>query len=185
MIRVRLTDQERAAVQQLRRDRTLSPAERDRVEMVLLSAEGWSPPQIATHLTCHPKTVRLVLKHFRDQGSASLRRRRPGPPPDTARRAQVLAALDALLDQDRTWTAAQLATALGEQNVALSTRQTRKYLKLVGAGWRRTARTLRHKQTPAQVAEATAELTALKKGRPLGRSGSSISTNAASVPASR
>jgi putative transposase len=185
MIRLMLSDQERAAVRDLRRDRTLTPAERDRVEMVLLSAEGWSPPRIARHLSCHAKTVRLVLTRFAEQGANSLRRRRPGPAPDTARRTQVLTALNGLLDQDRTWTAAQLAAALGEQGIALSARQTRKYLKLVGAGWRRTARTLRHKQTLEQVAQATAELDTLKKGRPAERSDSSISTNAALVPASR
>ncbi len=44
MLRLRLTPDERTAVQALRRDRTLTPAERDRVEMVLLSADGWSSP---------------------------------------------------------------------------------------------------------------------------------------------
>ena len=38
MIRVRLSDSERRAVQVLRRDPSLRPAERDRVEIVLLSA---------------------------------------------------------------------------------------------------------------------------------------------------
>src|SRR5215213_11313574 len=109
MIHLTFSEAERAAVQGLRRDRTLSPAERDRVEMVLLSDAGWSPPRIATHLHCHAKTVRLMLVRFREQGPASIRRRPPGPPPDPARRAQVTAALDALLAQDRTWTASQLA----------------------------------------------------------------------------
>ena len=76
MIRVTLTPDERAAVQRLRRDPSLSPAERDRVEIVLLSAAGWSPPGIAAHLGCHAKTVRLVLKRFRTAGSASRRRKR-------------------------------------------------------------------------------------------------------------
>jgi len=163
MIHLSLTDGERAAVQTLRRDRTLAPPERDRVEMVLLSATGWSPPRIAAHLGCHPVTVRAVLKRFRQVGAAGLRRGRPGPPPDTARRAQVTTALDQLLGQDRTWTAAQLATALGEDGITLSTRQTRKYLQRMGSRWRRTARTLRHKQDPDRVAQATVDLADLKK----------------------
>src|SRR5688500_14442397 len=122
MIRVMLPPDDRGAVQALRRDPTLSPAERDRVEMVLLSAAGRSPPATAAHLGCHAKTVR---------------RGRPGPPPDTARRERVTAALDALLGRDRTWTAAQLAAALGEQGIHLSTRQTRRYLRATGARWRR------------------------------------------------
>ena len=52
MLRLTLSDAERAAVQALRRDRTLSPAERDRVEMILLSEAGWSLPRIAAHLGC-------------------------------------------------------------------------------------------------------------------------------------
>ena len=47
-----------------------------------------------------------------------------------------LVALSTLLLQERTWTAAQLAAALREQAIALSTRQTRKYLKGMGARWR-------------------------------------------------
>ena len=163
MIHLTLTEPERAAVQALRRDRTLAPAERDRVEMVLLSDAGWSPPQIAAHLACHPVTVRSVLKRFPAAGMAGLRRARPGPPPDTARRAHITAALDGLLGEERTWTAAQLATALGAQGITLSTRQTRKYLQRMGSRWRRTVRTLRHKQDPARVAQATAELADLKK----------------------
>jgi putative transposase len=185
MIRLTLPDTDRDAVQALRRDSTLRPAERDRVEMVLLSAAGWSPPRIAAHLRCHAKTVRLVLVRFQADGLTSLRRRRPGPPPDVARRQQVEAALTTVLGRDRTWTAAQLAVALGEEfGIALSPRQTRKYLGRIAA-WRRTVRTLRHKQDPAKVERAKAVLTSLKKRPPPDGSASCTSTNAASVPASR
>jgi transposase len=170
MIRLTLTEEERAAVQALRRDRTLMPAERDRVEMVLLSVTGWSAPRIAVHLGCHAVTVRAVLKRFAATGVTGLRRRRPGPAPDAARRAAVTAALDALLGQDRTWTAAQLATALHDHGIHLSTRQTRKYLQAMGARWRRTVRTLKHKQDPARVAQAAAELAEFKKKPPRARS---------------
>ncbi len=184
MIRLPLTVDDGAAVQALRRDPTLSPAERDRVEMVLLSAAGWSPPRTARHLRCHPKTVRLVLRRFQEEGATSLRRHRPGPPPNAARRAQVEAALERLLDQDRTWTAAQLAAALTDVGIHLSPRQTRKYLSRIAA-WRRTVRSLRHKQDPAKAERAAAVLGALKK-RPLpDGSGSSTSTSVASRPASR
>jgi putative transposase len=163
MIRANLTIDNRNAVQALRHDATLSPAERDRVEMVLLSDAGWSPPRIAGHLNYHAKTVRLVLRRFRVQGLASLRYRRPGPPPDIIRREQVTAALDQFLGQDRTWTAAQLAEALAGVDICLSARQTLKYLGRMKAHWRRTARTLRHKQDPGRVEHARAQLDGLKK----------------------
>jgi transposase len=185
MIRVLLTPEQRAAVQALRRDPTLRPVERERVEMVLLSAEGWSPPRIARHLGCHPATVRQVLKRFAADGPAGLRRGRPGPPKDEARRRRVTAALDRLLAEDRTWTAAQLAAALGEQGIRLSARQTRKYLKLLGARWRRTVSTLAHKQDPERAARAARVLAGLKKSPRPGSSAWPTSTSAASAPASR
>ena len=150
-------------VRALRRDRTRRPAERDRVEMALLSAAGGSPPQIGRHRDCHPATVRQTLQRFATDGTTALRGRQPGPPRDPARRQQVCAALDRLLDADRTWTAAQLAGALRADGITLSTRPTRKYLKLLGARWRRTVRTLQHRQDPARVGRAQRVLANLKK----------------------
>ena len=111
-------------------------------------------------------------------------RRPPGVQPGDGAPA-VEAALHTLLDQDRTWTAAQLAAALNDEfGIALSARQTRKYLGRIAA-WRRTVRTLRHKQDPAKVERAKTVLGSLKKRPPPDASASSTSTSAASAPASR
>src|SRR5713226_7667076 len=106
MYRVSFSDSDRQAVQALRHDPTITLAERDRVEMLLLSDAGWSAPRIAAHLGACAKTVRLVVRRFAQAGVASIRRKRPGPPPDTAHRAALTQALTALLEQERTWTAA-------------------------------------------------------------------------------
>jgi len=185
MIRIHLTATQRAAVQAARRDPTFTPAERDRVEMIVLSAAGWSPPAIAQHLGYCTATVRTVLKAFVGTGVAGLRRQRTGPPQDVARREQVTAALDRLLAQPRTWTAAQLAVALPEEGIRLSTRQTRKYLQALGARWRRTVRSLHHKQDPARVERAERVLAHLKKGSGRASSNSPTSMSAASPRASR
>ncbi len=153
--------------------------------MVLLSDGGWRPPAIAQHLDYHAATVRHALKAYAAHGLAGLWHRRPGPPSDTARREQVTQALDRLLDQPRTWTAAQLAQALHADGIRLSTRQARRYLQGMGAKWRRTVRSLRHKQDPAQVERAKNVLAMLGKGRPRGGSSASSSMSAASVPVSR
>jgi len=185
MLHISLTSEEQATVERLRRLPTTAGPVRVRCQMLLLSAAGWSPPRIATHLAYHPHTVRAVLRRFQVRGVAGLTPDPPGPAPDTARTAQVTAALDQLLGQERTWTAAQLAAALGEQGIALSVRQTRRYLGRMGARWRRVQRTLAHKQDPARVATASHTLAALKKGQQPTASRSSTSTNAASVPANR
>jgi len=164
MLHITLTPDQHTELQALRRDARLSPADRDRVEMLALSAAGWRVPIIAEHLGYHPETVRRLLHRFPETGFAVVRHRPPGPGPDRARRARIEAALTRLLEQQRTWTAAQLAAALREHGIHLSARQTRRYLRHVAA-WRRSQRTLAHKQDPERVAHAKEELAFFGGGR--------------------
>lgn len=170
MLKTMLSEPDWQALQALRREPGLTPLERDRVEAVLLSAAGWSPPRIAAHLGRCVVAIRTALRRYETGGPDGLRQQRPGPPPALARRDTVTAALDRLLAEDRTWTAAQLAAALGERDgIVLSTRQTRRYLQAMGARWRRMQRTLHHKQDPQRVERAAAVLASLeKKGPPAG-----------------
>jgi len=163
MIHIRLDDTTRDELCRLRHA-NLSDTARDRLEMVLLSDAGWSPPRIARHLGCHPHTARAALKGFRDHGSAALQPQPPGPPPDRQRRQAVTARLTELLGQRRTWTSRQLAEAL-RPDIVRSARQVLRYLALLGARYRRTASTVRHKQDPAKVARAKRVLGGLKKKR--------------------
>ena len=162
MLRIKLSPAQRSELQELRRDKSLKPAERDRVEMVFLADAGWTVAQIAEHLECHPQTVRRLFARYEQARAAAIRHRPPGPEPDRARREQVEAALRSELARPRTWSSRDLATTLREHGIALSARQVRKYLRGMGARYRRTARTLAHKQDPARVAATTAELERLK-----------------------
>jgi len=164
MIRIQLDDATRTELQSLRRT-ALPPAVRDRLEMVFLSEAGWSPPRIADHLGYYPQTVRNLLHDFQQRGQPALYPGRPGPSPDAARRDQILGLLRDLLGQDRTWTSAQLAEALGPHGIALGGRQVRRYLGRLRAGYCRTASTLQHKQDPAKAERARAVLGGLKKKR--------------------
>ena len=164
MLRTSLTDSQRSELQTLRRT-DLAAVARDRLEMVLMSADGWSPPKIAAHLNRHPHTVRATLKGFAARGTQAFYPDAPGPDPDHARRAQVTGKLSELLGQDRTWTAKQLAEALGP-DIGIGHRQTRRYLGLLKAGYRRTAQTVAHKQEPQKVKRAQAVLSNLKKKLP-------------------
>ena len=161
MLRIHLTDTHRSELQALRRT-DLPAVARDRLEMVFLSDAGWSPPRIASHLGRHPHTVRAALKGFTDRGAAAFYPDAPGPDPDHARRATVTGKLSALLGQDRTWTARQLAEALGP-GAGIGHRQTRRYLGLLRAGYRRTAQTVGHKQDRKKVERAGTVLANLKK----------------------
>ena len=161
MLRTSLSDSQRLELQALRRT-DLPAASRDRLEMVLMSAAGWSPPTIAEHLHRHPHTVRAALKGFAARGTAAFYPDAPGPDPDHDRRATVTGKLAELLGQDRTWTARQLADALGP-DVGIGHRQTRRYLALLKAGYRRTAQTVGHKQDPKKVERAEAVLASVKK----------------------
>jgi putative transposase len=185
MLHVTLTSAERQAVERERHAAKTTTVVRVRCQMVLWSADGWSPPRIARHLSYHPHTVRAALHRFQACGLAGLAPDPPGPAPNTSRREQVVTALGQLLDQERTWTAAQLTAALREQGIVLSVRQVRKYLARLRARWRRTVRTLEHKQDPVRAASAQHTLGALKKGLQQGASPWRSSTNAASPPASR
>jgi transposase len=161
MLRTSLTDSQRSELQALRRT-DLSAVSRDRLEMILMSAAGWSAPKIAQHLGRHPHTVRAALKGFAARGTEALYPDAPGPDPDHDRRATVTGKLSELLGQERTWTARQLADALGP-DIGLGHRQTRRYLGLLRAGYRRTAQTVGHKQDPNKVQRAEAVLSNLKK----------------------
>lgn len=161
MLRIHLTDTQRSELQALRRS-DLPAVARDRLEMVFLSDAGWSPPRIADHLGRHPHTVRAALKGFDGRGAPAFYPDAPGPDPDHTRRAKVTGKLAALLGQDRTWTSRQLAEALGP-DIGIGHRQTRRYLALLKAGYRRTAQTGGHKQDPKKVERAEVVLAGLKK----------------------
>jgi transposase len=168
MIRIVLKDDARRQLDALRRT-DLPARERDRLEMVALSAAGWSPPRIAAHLGYCGHTVRAALRGFQARGTAALTPGRSGPPPDRERRDRVTGVLRDLLGQRRTWAAGQLAAALAPHGIAIGPRQVRRYLRLLGAGYRRTANSLRHKQDPAKVERAKVVLGNLKKKpRPAG-----------------
>lgn len=161
MIRIHLDDSTRDELRAMRRE-TLSPKVRDRIEMLTLADAGWSAPRIAEHLGRCGQTVRDLLKDFLARGAAALHPRRPGPPPDEARRGRVADELRSLLAEDRTWTSRQLGEALAGRGLVMGPRQVRRHLKRMRARYRRTASTLKHKQDPAQAERAGRVLANLK-----------------------
>ena len=168
MIRITLDDATRDELRALRRA-NLAPKVRDRIEMVTLSDAGWPAPRIAAHLGCHPQTVRDLLRAFLARGPAALYPFRSGPAPDLQHRGRVAGALTELLGEGRTWTSRPLSEALAGRGIALGPRQTRRYLKRLKAGYRRTTNTLKHKQDPAKAARAGRVLDNLREKAAAGR----------------
>jgi transposase len=153
MIRTKLDDATREQLQALRRE-PVPPKVRDRLEMALLSDAGWSAPRIAAHLGYCGQTVRDLLRAFLARGTDALYPFRTGLGPDVDHRDRVSDELRRLLAEDRTWTSRQLAGALAERGIVMGARQVRRHLKRLGARYRRTAPTLKHKQDPAKAERA-------------------------------
>jgi transposase len=166
IIRVELTPEQRAELNQRARARTLAPRLRDRLEMVRLSDLGQTIPQIAQMLGQHEQTVRKYLKAFLVDGFAALPDRPiPGRPP-TIRRAD-LDALGQLLDvaaaRGETWTAPRLRHWLAtERGVHISSDRLGVLLRRERLRWKRTKHSVRHKQKdPALQDAAKAHLESL------------------------
>ena len=101
----------------------------DRVWMVLLYDQDWSPARIGRELGYCAHTVRRVLKGYQARGQAVLHPGRAGRPPDLARRQQVESALRELLPQRRSWTSRQLSEALAAFGIRIKPRQVCAYLR--------------------------------------------------------
>lgn len=165
LYRVHLTKAQRQELKQLTHTPGLAPRTRERLEMIRLSDAGWSVPRIAQHLQAHHQTVRHWIKRFLALGFAGL----PDQPhlgQQSALTPEILEALRQELKRGkRTWTAPQITDWLAEQHgVCLSTDQVRRLLKRAKLSYKRTYRSLRHKQNAEQVAEKRAELEQVKKG---------------------
>lgn len=169
MYRVHLTEEQREELKRGTRTPGVMPRTRDRLEMVRLAAAGMSIPRIAQVLQLSEGRVRHWIKQFLQGGFKAL--------PDQPHRGQpsqltpdLVAALRAeLAKQERTWTAAQLAEWLAEQHgLRLSRNHLGTLLRRAGLSYRRTERSLQHKQDPEQVAQKQAALQELEKGAPAG-----------------
>jgi transposase len=168
MYRIALTDEQRQELRLRTRHAGVAPSTRDRLEMVRLADAGWSVPRIARHLGHHEQTVRTWIKVFLAEGFDAL----PNKPRGGKQSALTPRMLDAVRTEvakgERTWTAAQLADWLAEQQgVRLSTDRLRVHLRRAKISWQRTSRSLTHKQDPDEVAHTQATLDMVeKKGLP-------------------
>jgi transposase len=166
IIRVQLTVEQRAELNERARARAIAPRLRQRLEMVRLSDVGQTIPQIATTLGLHQQTVRKYLTAFGADGFAALPDKPvPGRPPTV--RCADLEVLGQLLDgaatRGETWTRPQLVRWLATQRgVHISPQRLGVLLRRERFRWKRTKRSVRHLQKdPALQAAAEAALESL------------------------
>jgi len=160
-----LTPEQREDLRQRARQAGLAPSTRDRLEMVRPADAGWSVPRIARHLGQHEQTVRTWIKAFLAGGFGAL----PNKPRGGGHSTLTPGILDAVRGEiatgSRTWTAVQVRDWVAEHHgVRPSPGRMRVHLKRAKLSYRRTSRSLTHKQDPQQVAERTATLAELEKG---------------------
>jgi len=155
-----LSDVEREALLQLHRH-TKQADVRSRCDMILLSAQGLSPPQIAQRVLFSSRTVLRYIERYEAAGlSGLLSRPRPGRP------RRVTPAYEALLievvEQEprslglafSNWTTANLSAYLAQRTgIKIKARQVENYLKAHGFRLRRPVLTVKHKQDPELVEE--------------------------------
>jgi transposase len=162
--RVQLSDPEREELQRRTHAPGVRPRTRDRLEMVRLAAAGWSVPRIARHLGLSEKCVRRWLRAFGAAGFEAL-----GDRPPVGRTSRLTPAIQAAVRDEfakgeRTWTAQQVVEWLGERfEVAVSVSHLRRLLRCWKLSYKRTGRSVKHKQKPEEVAVKKPELEALEK----------------------
>ncbi len=165
MYRVTLTDELRTELNQRAHQTGIAPSTRDRLEMVRLSDAGWSIPRIALHLHQHEQTVRYWIKAFLTKGFDALTNQPRGGSLSQLTLA-ILEAVGQELDKaERTWNAQQLADWIAQTcGVRVQAGQVRRKLRRAGLSYKRTSRSLRHKQNPTEVAAKKEALDTLEKG---------------------
>lgn len=158
IIRVSLTPDQRDELNWRSRQPVVAPRVRERLDMIRLSDLGHTIPQIAANLGRHEQTVRAVLKAFLAQGFAALAdAERSGRPPRLL--PQHLEALEQLLDQSATtgqaWSLPLMVEWLKEHfGVTISSERLSVLLKARKFRWKRTQRSLQHKQSDPDLQAA-------------------------------
>lgn len=169
MYRVVLTAEQKEVLNRLCHDKSTKPTMRTRLEMLRLAHAGWSIPKIAQHFALTESRVRHWVKAFLSGGFAALESR--SSPGRTRKLTQeILSHIKAVVGEDgRTWTAPQVKEWLEQEHGLLVNRTWLcETLNRNGLSYKRTTRTLRHKQSPEQVQSKRSDLETLQRGRSRG-----------------
>jgi len=149
-----LSDEEVKALEQLHRE-TNDADVRSRCDMILLSNDGLSPPQIAKRVRFSRYTVVRFVQRYEIEGLQGLYTKpRSGRPRRATLEYEVEKEPRSLGLPFSNWTTANLAEYMAKQTaIVITPRQVERYLKMNDWRLRRPVRTVKHKQDPDLVAE--------------------------------
>lgn len=155
-----LSEQEVSELKRLHRQTTDANV-RSRCDMILLSNESLSPPQIANRVRFSHDTVSRYIARYEAEGISGLLTRPRSGRPRKVTTAYEKRLLELVEQEPReasmpfsNWTTANLATELAKQTgIEIGPRQVENYLKQHDWRLRRPVRTVKHKQDTALVAE--------------------------------
>lgn len=165
MYRVSLTDEERQELKRRAHQAGIAPSTRDRLEMVRLAGAGWSIPQIACHLGQHEQTVRRWVRSYLVWGFDGLSNKPRGGSSSVLSPTVMEAVRQEVAKGSRSWSAGQIANWIAEHfGVERSSAQVRRKVRELRLSYKRTSRSLRHKQKPQEVVEKQVALAKLQKG---------------------
>lgn len=166
LYRITLSEEQKVELNRRIRDPKTKPRTRERLEMVRLSDAGLSVPRIAPVVRQSEQRVRHWIKRFLERGAFDALEDAPHAGKSSSLTPEHTAALREEIERaGRTWTAPQLARWLEEgPGVRLTPGQVSRRLKAEGIVWKRTGRSLRHKQKPEAVADRKADLETLEAG---------------------
>jgi transposase len=163
--RVELSPEQAEELVRRTRAADIKPRNRDRLEMVRLCAAGYRVPVIARLLRIGAKRVRHWLRGYRAGGFDALRDQPHLGRPGSLQPVHVQALREEFARANRTWTARQIADWLAEHHdLRLHPDHLATLLKRARLSYKRTERSLAHKQDPAAVAAAESQLAELEKG---------------------
>lgn len=140
------------------------PKVRLRASLLRLHREGWSAPRLATHFARTEQSIHNDLSRFEQHGVQGIADApRPGRPVKVLPTHQAV--LIAKLEEDRLWTAAQLAAVLSTDFKLQITAQTvRQHLSALGYSWKRARYTPGKVLDPEVEVQHRASLDTLKRG---------------------
>lgn len=165
MYKLHLTTEQGREHDRLSEQRNLPPGVRERLEMIRLSHAGLSIPRIASRLEQHDQTVRYWIKAFSEGGFEALEDKPHGGKVSQLTPAILAQVIEHIRTSQQTWTAAQIADWTAEHHqVRISPGRMRVHLRRAQLSYKRTSRSLKHKQKAEEVAAKEICLETLKKG---------------------